>query len=75
MVVVDQQNGLAAPSIWVEFGHVNLDGDAIKRVAACQIVDGEDEPILTPDGWEYEGSLSQTYGFAPTEHVDKSLNG
>jgi len=73
MVVADQQRGLAAKSIWVEFGHVNLDGDATKRVAACQIADGADEPLLTPDGWEYEGSLSQTYAFAPTEHVDKSL--
>ena len=73
LVVADQQRGLSAKSTWVEFSHVNLDGDASKRVAGCQIIDGVDEPLLTPDGWEYEGSLSQTFGFAPTEHVDKSL--
>ena len=73
MVVADQQHGLAAPCIWVEFRHVNLDGDATKRVAACQVTNGEHEPLSTPDGWEYEGSLSQTYVFTPTEHVDKSL--
>ena len=73
MVAVDQHQGLAAPCIWVEFGHVNLDGDSTKRVAACQFSDGAHEPLLTPDSWEYEGSLSQTYSFAPTEHVDKSL--
>ena len=26
-----------------------------------------------PDGWVYEGSLSQTFGFVPTENADKSL--
>ena len=73
LVVVDQQRGLSANCTWVEFGHVNLDGDASKRVAGCQVVDGVDEPLLTPDGWEYESSLSQTFAFAPTEHVGKSL--
>lgn len=28
---------------------------------------------MTPDGWQYQGSLSQTYAFAPADHVDKSL--
>jgi hypothetical protein len=73
LVVADQQRGLSANCKWVEFGHVNLDGDTSKRVASCQIVGGVDEPLLNPDGWKYEGSLSQTFAFAPTEHVDKSL--
>jgi hypothetical protein len=73
LVVADQQRGLAANSKWVEFHYGNFDGDPSKRVAGCQIVDGVGEPLITPDGWKYEGSLSQTFSFAPTEHVDKSL--
>ena len=73
LVVVDQQRGLSANCKWVEFGHVNLDGAHSKRVATCQIIGGVEEPLLTPDGWQYEGSLSQTFVFAPIEHVDKSL--
>ena len=26
-----------------------------------------------PDGWEYEKSLSSSYGFAPSEHIEKGL--
>ncbi len=69
-MVVDQQRGLAAPCDWAEFGHVDKDNNSI---AACRAVDGLNSPLLMPDGWVYEVSLSQTFGFAPTEHIDKSL--
>ena len=29
--------------------------------------------VVTPPTWKFDGSLSHSYGFAPTEHVDKSL--
>lgn len=70
LVVVDQQRGFAAPCNWAEFGFVNIDNN---RIAACRAVDGSNSPLLTPDEWEYEGSLSQTFGFVPSEHIDKSL--
>lgn len=73
LVVADQQRGLSAKCKWVEFDHVNLDSDSSKRVACCQIIGGVEEPLFTPDGWQFEGSLSQTFSFAPTEHVEKSL--
>jgi len=73
MVVVDQQSGPTANCKWLLFGHVNLDRDPAKRVAGGQMVDTEQEPLLTPDGWEYEESLSQTFSFAPTGQLDKSL--
>lgn len=73
LFVADQQRGITVKCNWAEFGHVNLDGDKSKRVAACQLIEGIEEPLLTPDGWKYEGSLSNTFSFAPTEHVDKSL--
>ena len=73
LVLVDQQRGFAAKCNWAEFMYVNLDGDKSKRVAACKAIEGPDDPLITPDGWEYEGSLSQTFGFIPTGHLDKSL--
>jgi len=73
IVVVDQQRGLAAPCDWAYFGTGNLDGDSSKRVAGCQATAGTDDPLITPEGWRYEGSLSQTFAFAPAEHMDKSL--
>ena len=73
LVVVDQQRGLSATCNWLNFGHINLDDDPSRRVAGCQAVDETDKTLLTPDGWKYEGSLSQTFVFAPTEQVEKSL--
>ncbi len=73
LAVVDQQQGVSVDCKWLEFGHVNLSGDSSRKVSACQMVGGLGEPLFTPDGWEYEGSLSQTFMFAPTEHIDKSL--
>ena len=73
LAVVDQQRGFAIPCDWAGFGHGALDGDKNRKVAGCQAFDSKGGPLITPDGWKYEGSLSQTFAFAPTEHVDKSL--
>ncbi len=37
LVVVDQIRGPTTQCEWIEFGHINMDGDANKRVAACQV--------------------------------------
>ena len=73
LVVVDQRQGCFTKCEWLTFGFCNFDRDEKKRVAACIAVDDTDSPLLTPDGWEYEGSLSHTYGYVPIEHTDKSL--
>ncbi|MBF0266032.1 MAG: hypothetical protein HQL46_12235 [Gammaproteobacteria bacterium] len=72
-VVADQIHGLAAKCDWLEFGYAYIHEDTSKKVSACQAVDDNLKIMFTPDGWEYEGSLSQTYSFAPNEHIDKSL--
>ncbi len=72
LVVVDQMGGPASPSGWLEFGHVDLTGAGAK-VAACRLVGSRVASIMLPEGWEYEGSLSQTYGFIPAGELDKSL--
>ena len=29
--------------------------------------------LIHPDWWQYEGSLSQTFGFVPYDHPDNGL--
>jgi hypothetical protein len=73
MVVVDQQRGLMAPCDWIEFGHVNMEGDRHKRVAACQRKGSDNKQVVCPEGWTFEQSLSSTFGFIPTGKLDRSL--
>lgn len=72
IAVADQLHGLTAPCEWLEFGHVGLDGDS-KRCAACRLKGSGSTVLITPEGWEYERSLSQTFGFVPSGQEDKSL--
>lgn len=71
-VVVDQLRGPMVQCDWLEFGHVSLD-DSKNRVAAARDPKSQHMELETPIGWSFPGSLSQTYGFVPTEHKDKSL--
>ncbi len=73
MVVVDQQRGLAISCDWAETGRISLDGSSDKIITACRASDSTLDTMISPVGWQYEGSLSQTFAFAPSEHVDKSL--
>lgn len=70
IVVADQQSGVAMPCDWVQCRSISIDGNNIK---ACQAVNDDALQLMTPDAWQFEGSLSQTYTFTPTKHVDKSL--
>lgn len=73
LVVASQLHGFFTTCDWAIYGHINYNNDPNQRIAACMHIDDEDNSIITPDGWKYEGSLSHTFAFAPTEHVDKSL--
>ena len=66
-VVVDQQRGLAAPCGWAEFGHVSCDGKASHQVAACRLAGSTIAQVLTPVGWKYRGSLSESFEFVPLQ--------
>ncbi|MBT8079524.1 MAG: hypothetical protein KJO31_13175 [Gammaproteobacteria bacterium] len=71
-VVADQQRGFTTACNWAEVGRTSIDGDAQHIITACQAVDTKTEELICPLGWQYEGSLSQTYTFVPTEHVERS---
>lgn len=73
LVVADQLHGLSSPCAWAEFGHVNLGNDPKQRIAACRFAGSPNMQVVTPPGWTFESSLSRSFGFAPTEHIDRSL--
>lgn len=73
LIVVDQQRGPAAPCEWIEFGHVNLDKESKKRVAACRLVGSTGSVVVAPEGWIFGESLSASFGFVPNGQMEKSL--
>ncbi|MDA8107304.1 MAG: hypothetical protein M0015_01575 [Betaproteobacteria bacterium] len=60
MAVVDQIGGFTLPCAWAEFGEVDTGGG--KWVAACRRLGSTQAAIVTPEGWTYQGSLSQRTG-------------
>ena len=73
IVVVDQLRGPTVACDWVEFGHISLDGDGSKRVAACRLAGSTSRTLVKPEGWRYERSLSSNYGFSPNEAGGRGL--
>jgi len=73
LVVGDQLQGPATPCDWGQFGHVNVGGDPSQRVAACRTVGSTVKMLISPDGWQYEGSPSQSFGFVPGAHPENGL--
>jgi len=70
--VVDQHQGLTAPCDWLEFGRVavNAKGD---KITACLLATGQATKIHIPEGWKFEGSLSDSGHFVPNQDIDKNL--
>jgi len=73
LVVVDQQRGPACQCDWVEFGSTTLSEDKKNWISVARLADSKDNVFMHPDGWTYEGSLSEQFGFVPNKHKDKSL--
>jgi hypothetical protein len=71
VVVADQLRGFTVPCDWAEFGRVNL--SPTQSVSAAQLKGTIMRQVACPDGWKYDGSLSQNFGFVPTGKEDKSL--
>lgn len=73
MVVVDQQRGPCVACDWVEFGRIPLRPDGSQIVAACRLKGSQSKTLMTPDEWEYEGSLSEQFVFVATSELSKHL--
>lgn len=74
LVVVDQQAGLMAPCDWLTVGHAHLDQGKGPRVMVASLKDSPARELVTPDQWQYPGSLSQTFAFVPNRQVEKCLH-
>ncbi len=72
IAVADQIRGLTSKCTWLEFGQVDMSGKG-QRVSACRLVGSQLMQVVTPPGWQFEGSLSSTFGFVPSEHAAKGM--
>ncbi len=63
--LVDQIYGITSRCNWLEYGHLDINNDPNKKVAACRIAGTQDETIVLPHGWKYENSLTAEYGLTP----------
>jgi hypothetical protein len=70
IAVVDQMRGPTRRSDWLDWGHVDIED---RRVATCRLAGDTENRLITPDGWQYEKSLSATCGFVPNGAERKSL--
>jgi len=74
LVVADQQRGFAAPCDWAEFGRVDWEGDPRRQVAACRARDSKSDRVVTPPGWNYDGSLSAKFRFVETGCIPEFMD-
>jgi tetratricopeptide (TPR) repeat protein len=70
IVVIDQLHGPTSPCDWVESGQVTIDGTSI---AVARLVGDESMQLITPPGWKYEQSLTNSHRFVPTPDVPDAM--
>ena len=59
LTVIDQSKGPIVPCDWIHFQRVDWEGDSEKQVSTCRLAGSCIDKVLTPDGWEYDQSLSK----------------
>ena len=74
IVVADQQRGLAARCPWAEFGRIPWGGDGSKPVPAVRLVNSTSNELMTPDDWDFEGSLAQKFTFVESGRIPEYLD-
>nr|WP_163502526.1 hypothetical protein [Halomonas socia] len=59
----DQKRGLITPCDWLTFETVNIGvGGTPPSVAICRLAGSHSHELRVPDGWRYQGSLSEAFG-------------
>jgi hypothetical protein len=59
----DQKRGLITPCDWLTFETVNIGiGGTPPSVAICRLAGSRGHELRVPDGWRYQGSLSEAFG-------------
>ena len=83
IAVVDQMRGPTMPADWLEFAHLSL-GETGDKVAACWLFEGpriasgihmsaKGMTLATPDGWNYDNSLSANFKFVGNDEIGEKL--
>jgi hypothetical protein len=67
--VVDQLRGLTVPCDWLNVIYFDIDDDRDKRVVAAHLKGEPADPMMAPEGWNPERSLSRSPNFIPTEEL------
>lgn len=62
LVVMDQLHGPFTECEWLEWGTVRMN-EAGEKVTVCRLKGGHEQAFFTPEGWKFEGSLSQRFDF------------
>lgn len=73
LVVVDQFEGPLVSCDWIEFGHFCIDGDPLRKVAACKFAGKHSPDLVTPAGWDFTDSLSEKTTFVPNGELSDRL--
>ena len=72
IAVADQILGLTSKCSWLELYYGTL-YDNGPLVTACSLVGSRIMGLVTPSGWEFEDSLSSSFGCVPIEHEEKVM--
>lgn len=71
VAVVHQLSGIQTPCDWLEFGRSR---NGLNRLAFCRMVGTECRQIFTPEGWKFEGSVSQSHTFVSSGNIARSMD-
>ena len=72
-MIVSQMEGPKTEAPWLEYGHVAYDKNPEQIVAACRLTGDEEKIIVKPEGWKYEGSLSEKPNYITNEEAASRL--
>jgi len=72
IAIADQLTGLTGPCEWLEF-NLFVFGASGSKIAVCALLGSDPREFFTPEDWEFEHSLSKTYGYVLCERMDESL--
>jgi len=69
-VVVDQFRGPTLPASWLKYGRIETGG---MKINACWLAERVPAEIALPEGWKYEGSLSDTGIFVASDTMNDRM--
>ena len=74
IVVADQKRGFTSQCDWAEFGNIDWHNDPNMMVSVCRRIPSKCNQLLTPDGWQYDNSLSANFKHIETRWVSEFMD-